>query len=70
MGKILVLVGLLLVAVGLVLQYANKIPFLGKMPGDFVYERGNVKIYFPLMTSIVISIILSLIVFLISRFRN
>ena len=70
LGKILIIAGLVLVAIGLLVQYAEKIPFLGKLPGDFVYERGNVKIYFPLMTSILISILLSLILFLISRFKN
>jgi len=69
-GKILIVAGLVLLAAGLFIQYAEKIPFLGKLPGDIVYQKGNVKVYIPITTSILISILLSLLLFFISRFRN
>ncbi|HEY4654355.1 MAG TPA: DUF2905 domain-containing protein [Cyclobacteriaceae bacterium] len=69
-GKILIVAGLVLLAAGLIIQYAEKIPFLGKLPGDIVYQKGNVKVYIPITTSILISILLSLLLFFISRFRN
>jgi hypothetical protein len=70
MGKALVLIGLLLIVTGLIIQYSNKIPFLGRLPGDIRIEKENFKIYLPITTSILISIILSIIVYLINRFRN
>jgi uncharacterized protein HemY len=70
MGKLFIIFGILLVVVGLLLQSGNKIPFLGKLPGDIYIERPNFKFYFPLMTSIVLSIILTLILFLVNKFRH
>ena len=70
MGKILILVGIVCILVGLAINYAHKIPFLGKLPGDFSIDKGNVKIYFPLATSILISILLSLLLFLYNKFKN
>ena len=70
MGKILIIIGIALIIAGVVISYMDKIPLLGKLPGDFVFERGNVKIYIPIASSILISILLSLLFFLISRFRN
>jgi hypothetical protein len=69
LGKGLVILGAVLLAVGLVLLFSDKIPFLGKMPGDIVLRRKNVTFYFPLATSILLSILLSFILYLISRFR-
>ena len=70
MGKILILVGIVCILVGLAINYAHKIPFLGKLPGDISIDKGNVKIYFPLATSILISILLSLLLFLYNKFKN
>lgn len=70
MGKILMIMGAILVVIGLVIQYAHNIPFLGKLPGNVVYERDNIKVYIPIATSILLSILLSLVLFLISRFRG
>ena len=46
---------------GLLLALSPKIPFMGKLPGDFIFKRDNYSIYFPLATSIIISVILSLV---------
>jgi len=61
MGKILLLFGGLMVLIGLVLIIAPKIPWLGKLPGDIVIKKDNFTFYFPLATSIILSIILTLL---------
>jgi len=60
MQKILIYAGLALLIVGLLWPYLSKIP-LGRLPGDIIINKPNVKIYFPLTTMILLSIILSLI---------
>ena len=67
-GKILILFGILLVILGLILSFFGKIPYLGKLPGDIYIKKENFTFYFPLATCISISIILSLIFYLISKF--
>jgi hypothetical protein len=70
MGKLLIIVGIVFIAGGLLILYHDKIPFLGKLPGDIRIERGNFSFYFPLMTSILLSVLISLILFLINRWRS
>ena len=70
MGKILIIIGAILVVAGVIIHYFNRIPFFGKLPGDFAFEKGNVKVYFPMATSIVVSLLLSLILYLINRYKN
>jgi cell division protein FtsW (lipid II flippase) len=60
-GKLLIVFGLILAAVGLLLLFSDKIPWLGRLPGDITVKRDNFTFYFPLATCILISIILSLI---------
>jgi hypothetical protein len=67
LGKILIVIGILLAVIGCVLLLAGKIPWLGRLPGDFFYRGKNVSFYFPLMTSIIVSVILSLILWFINR---
>ena len=64
MGKLLVVVGLGIAALGVIVMLGVPI---GRLPGDFVVKRGNVSFYFPLATSIVLSILLTL---LMSVFRR
>ncbi|WP_147803018.1 DUF2905 domain-containing protein [Alkalicoccus halolimnae] len=59
--KLLIVSGIVLIATGLIWQLGGRFLPLGRLPGDIVIERGNSTIYFPIMTSIVISIVLSLI---------
>jgi hypothetical protein len=62
LGKMVLIVGLLLVALGLLLSFGNKLPFrLGRLPGDIIIKRDGFTFYFPLATSIVVSIILTLL---------
>jgi hypothetical protein len=58
LGKALVLIGLVLVGLGLLMMWG--LP-LGRLPGDFSVKRGNVSFYFPLTTSIIVSIVLTLL---------
>ena len=67
LARFLIIAGVLLAAVGVVLLLAPKIPWLGKLPGDFTWQRGNFTFYFPLGTCLLISIILTLII---SLFRK
>ena len=69
-GKLLIVSGGILIALGIVLLFFNKIPFIGKLPGDIFIRKGNFTFYFPIVTSIVLSIVLTLIFFLISRFKQ
>jgi hypothetical protein len=67
-GRILVVLGAVLVGVGLLLTFFDKIPFLGKLPGDIHIKRENFQFYFPIATSIALSLLLSLILWIISYF--
>jgi len=64
-GWILVIVGLVISAIGLVWVLAPNLPALGRLPGDIVIARGNNRFYFPVVTCIVISFVLSLVTWLI-----
>jgi len=71
LGKVLVLIGLILVAGGLILLLLGRSNFpLGRLPGDIVYRGKNTTFYFPLATSILVSVVLSLLLYVISRFRR
>jgi hypothetical protein len=70
MGKILIIIGLVLIVSGLVIQYSDRLSFLGKLPGDIRIEKENFSVYIPLATSILISILLSAVLYLFNRFRN
>ena len=69
LGKTLIIIGGLLIIAGLLFHFYDRIPFIGKMPGDIVVKKKNFTFYFPLATSIIISILLSLFLYLINRFR-
>ncbi|MEE9225985.1 MAG: DUF2905 domain-containing protein [Bacteroidota bacterium] len=69
-GKMLILLGVVLLGVGMLLTFFDKIPFLGKLPGDIHIKRENFQFYFPITTSVVISVLLSLIFLGISFFSK
>jgi predicted phosphohydrolase len=68
LGKFLILLGAILIFLGLVFSFAGKIPYVGRLPGDILITKGNFTFYFPLGTSILISIVLTVIFYLLSRF--
>ncbi len=68
LGKFLVITGIVIAGIGTVLLlFKDGIPFLGKLPGDIVIEKKNFTFYFPLATSILLSIILSIIFYFFGR---
>jgi hypothetical protein len=64
LGKGIIIFGLVLIALGLALTFFNKIPFLGKLPGDILIQKKNFTFYFPLATSLLVSVILSFLLWL------
>ena len=67
LGRSLIFMGLFLVAVGAFLSLTGKIPGFGKLPGDIYLKKENFTFYFPLTTSILISVLLSLILYFLNR---
>lgn len=63
MSKLLIIAGIVLIILGLLWR------FIGKLPGDIQFKTGNVTIYFPIVTSILVSIILTLVFYFIGKFR-
>jgi hypothetical protein len=68
-ARVLIFLGVVLFVLGLVLLGIQKFPFAGKLPGDIIIKRENFTFYFPLATGIIVSILISLILYLIGRFR-
>ncbi|PYM31598.1 MAG: DUF2905 domain-containing protein [Candidatus Rokuibacteriota bacterium] len=66
-GKLLLVFGVLLVLAGLALMLVGRVPWLGRLPGDIHIERGSWTFYFPLATSLVLSAVLSLILWIVGR---
>ncbi len=69
-GKILVLFGVLLAITGGALVLFGKVPGLGRLPGDIVIQRDNFTCFFPLATSILLSIVLTILLNIILRMQN
>lgn len=67
LGKLLVVIGLMLAGVGLLLWVGFGKGWLGRLPGDIHFSRGNFTFYFPLSTCLVLSLLLSLVLWLVSR---
>lgn len=67
LGRTLLVLGGLLVVVGLLLTFGARIPGLGRLPGDIVYRRGSFTFYFPLVTSLLLSLLLTAILALFRR---
>jgi hypothetical protein len=66
-GKILIYLGLLLIVLGLIFSFGGKLPWLGHLPGDIYIQRDRFTFYFPLTTCILISVIISLVLYFIRR---
>ena len=69
LGKFLITVGVIFVAVGIALLFSERLSFLrmGRLPGDVIYRRGNFTFYFPVVTSILLSLILTLLFWFLGR---
>jgi hypothetical protein len=71
MGKLLVVAGVVAIVAGIALMLLGRANLpLGRLPGDIVYRGKNTAFYFPLATSILISVVLSLVLYVIGRFRH
>ena len=71
LGKLLVGFGAVLVVVGIVMMLLGRMNFpLGRLPGDFLYRGKNTTVYFPLASSVVVSVVLSILLYLVSRWRR
>jgi len=66
-GRFLLILGLVIAVAGLVLMFADKVPLIGRLPGDFVIKRKGLTIYFPLATGLLLSLVLTLLFNLLSR---
>jgi len=66
-GKTLVILGLLIALAGLILVFVGRVPWSGRLPGDIYVQRGNWSFYFPVATSIVLSLVLTLLFWLFGR---
>lgn len=71
LGRMLVFIGGLLLVFGLFLILAGKVNLpIGRLPGDIVYRGKHTTVFFPLMTSIVLSVVLSLVLYVVNRMRR
>ena len=66
-GKALVALGLLIALAGVVLMLVGRAPWLGRLPGDIHFQRGNFSFYFPLATSLLLSVVLTLLLYIMGR---
>lgn len=66
-GKALVVCGVVLAVVGIIFIFGSKLPWLGRLPGDIYIQKKSLSFYFPITTSILISILLSIIMLLLKR---
>jgi hypothetical protein len=69
LGRLLVVAGAFVVLIGLVFMLGARIPFLGRLPGDISFSRGNTHFYFPLATSLLLSVVLTVLLNLFFRGR-
>lgn len=67
MGKVLISMGIFISLIGLILMGLGKISHIGRLPGDIFYQKGNFTFYFPIVTSILLSIILTIMLNLFNR---
>jgi uncharacterized membrane protein len=70
LGKMLIGIGITIVFVGIIFLLLNKIPLLGKLPGDIFFQTENLSCFIPIVSSIVLSIVLTVVINLILRIMN
>jgi uncharacterized protein HemY len=67
LGKLLIVFGVLITLAGVVLVAVGRVPWLGRLPGDIHIERGNWSFHFPIVTSLLLSVLLTLVFYFIGR---
>lgn len=66
-GRGLISVGAVILVIGVALLLAEKVPYLGRLPGDLMWKKGNFSFYFPLATCLIVSLLVSLVLWLVRR---
>lgn len=66
-GRYLIIIGIAVIALGVLFTFAPKLPYIGRLPGDIFIKRDNFTIYIPIATSVIVSILLSVILYVIGR---
>jgi hypothetical protein len=66
-GKIITIVGVILVVLGLIFVFGERIPFLGKLPGDILIKKDGISFYFPVVTFLLVNVVLTIIINFILR---
>ena len=69
MGRVLIIIGIIFVVLGLLVSFGRRIPFLGKLPGDILIRKDGITFYFPIVTFLLLSVVLTIIVNVILRFK-
>lgn len=69
LGKLLILAGMVMLVLGLLFYWNEKIPWLGKLPGDIIVKKKNFTFYFPIVTCLVISLVMTLLFFVFNRLK-
>jgi hypothetical protein len=69
LGKLLIFAGIVMLVLGVLFYWNDKIPWLGKLPGDILVKKKNFTFYFPIVTCLVISLILTLLFFVFNRLK-
>lgn len=67
LGKLLILIGVFVAILGLFLAFWSRIPLLGRLPGDIFLQKGNVRFFFPFVTCLIISAVLTIVINLVIR---
>jgi len=70
MGKVIVIIGIIIIAIGLGIHYGVRIPWIGRLPGDILIQRENFTFYFPLTTGILISLFIMGIIYIIRKING
>jgi hypothetical protein len=69
MGKFLIITGIILIVAGVIIHFFGRVPPIGRLPGDIKVEGKNYTLYAPIMTSILISMVLSLLFYVINKLK-
>jgi hypothetical protein len=68
-GRGLIIIGVIIMIIGIILNFSDRLPFnLGRLPGDIVYKKESLSFYFPITTSIIVSVVLSLLLYFFGKF--
>ena len=67
LGKVLIIIGGIIIIIGLLMMFGNKIPYIGRLPGDIIIRKKNFTFYFPITTLIILNLILLLISWLMRK---